>query len=190
MVLAYTLSWSCWLPLVPTDSVVRRGLGWALGPPDLGLALTFLLALVVNGFGEVTGWRGYLADGLLDRRSLLRRAGPVAVVWAGWHLPLFVVLDSFRGLGFAVVGWMVGLYAGSIEPTWLYVASGRSILVVAPWHTADNFTSATSAMNGLPAAVVVVILLENGPWARALGPSRSRTGPQTMEAWSRDGTGS
>jgi membrane protease YdiL (CAAX protease family) len=223
--LTYLVSWSCWLPLVVTGSIVRQGDGWPtdlpglLGPsvaalvtlsltggrpavsewlrrlvriaapawcyffiagtfalgltaalarsgpldghglaaytgaPDLGLVLTFLLALVVNGFGEEGGWRGYLVDRLLPRHGLLRTAGLVAVVWAGWHLPLFLILDSFRGLGFAVVGWAIGLYAGSIVLTWLYAVSGRSVLVVALWHTTYNFTSATSAMNGLPAAV-------------------------------------
>jgi CAAX protease family protein len=245
VVLAYAFSWTCWLPLVVSGSIVHQGDGWPtdlpglLGPalaaaitlalvggrsaladwgrrmvryrvpawcwafivltlalgfgtelartgrlipsgtsaytgaPDLGLALTFLLALVVNGFGEEAGWRGYLADGMLDRHSLLRTASLVALTWAGWHLPLFWVLDSFRGLGFAVVGWVIGLYAGSVVLTWLYAASGRSILVVASWHTAYNFTSATSAMSGLPAAVtstavmvvaavVVVALLREG----------------------------
>jgi uncharacterized protein len=225
VVLTYAFSWSCWLPLVVSGSVVHRGDGWPtdlpglMGPslaalvtlaltggrsavvdwagrmvrlrvptwcyllvaatfalglasalvrsgpldvsglaaytgsPNLGFVLTFLLVLVVNGFGEESGWRGYLVDRLLPAHGLLRTAGLVAVVWAGWHLPLFLVVDSFRGLGYAVVGWVIGLYAGSVLLTWLYAASGRSIVVVALWHTTYNFTSGTSAMTGLPAAV-------------------------------------
>jgi membrane protease YdiL (CAAX protease family) len=225
VVLAYAISWSCWLPLVASGSTVRQGVGWPTdlfglagpavaagvtlaftggrpalaawgrrmgrvrlpawcwvfvagtlalglavetgrtgellpsgisaytGAADLGPVLTFLLVLVVNGYGEEAGWRGYLADGLLERHGLLRTASLVAVVWAGWHLPLFWVVDSFRGLGFAVAGWLIGLYAGSIVLTWLYAAGGRSIFLVALWHTTFNVTSATSAMNGLPAAV-------------------------------------
>ena len=156
---------------------------------------------MVNGFGEEAGWRGYLADGLLDRHGLLRTASLVALVWAGWHLPLFLVLDSFRGLGFEVVGWVIGLYAGLIVLTWLYAASGRSILVVALWHTAYTFTSATAAMSGLPAAVtstavmvvaavVVVVLVRKNNAEQALGPSRSAAEPRTLVSWSRDDTGS
>jgi membrane protease YdiL (CAAX protease family) len=139
--------------LVRNGSLDLHALGAYTGAPDLGLVLTFLLALVVNGLGEEAGWRGYLVDRLLPRHGLLRTAGLVALVWAGWHLPLFLVLASFRGLGFAVIGWAIGLYAGSVVLTWLYATSGRSILVVALWHTTYNFTSATTAMNGLPAAV-------------------------------------
>jgi membrane protease YdiL (CAAX protease family) len=225
IVLAYAVSWACWLPLVLNGSIVRQGDGWPtdlpglVGPataalvtlsltggraavtdwlrrighwavpawcylfvagtlllglgaalvragsvdlhglaaytgvPDLGFVLTFLLVLVVNGVGEEAGWRGYLVDRLLPTHGLVRTAGLVAVVWAGWHLPLFLVIDSFRGLGFAVIGWAIGLYAGSLVLTWLYAAGGRSILLVALWHTTYNFTSATAAMSGLPAAV-------------------------------------
>ncbi len=198
---ALTLALGFGAELARTGTFVPTGLSAYTGAPDLGLPLTFLLALVVNGFGEEAGWRGYLADGLLDRHSLLRTASIVAVVWAGWHLPLFWVIDSFRGLGFAVVGWVIGLYAGSIVLTWLYVASGRSILVVALWHTAYNFTSATAAMNGLPAAVtstavmvvaavVVVVLLRKRPEDGALGPSRRPAGGWRLGSWAGHGAGS
>lgn len=231
VVLAYAFSWSCWLPLVLTGSVVHRGDAWPtdlpglMGPavaaaitlaltggrpavsawvsrmgrvrvplwgygfvavvlllglaaavvehgtpapaglsaytgaPDLGLVLTFALVLVVNGFGEEAGWRGYLADHLLDRHGLVRTATYVAVVWAGWHLPLFLVVDSFRGLGIGVVGWLVGLYAGSLVLTWLYARCGRSIFLLALWHTSYNFTSATSAMSGIPAAITSSLVI-------------------------------
>ena len=48
---------------------------------------------------------------------------------------------------------MVGLLAGSVVLTRLYVGSGRSVLLVALWHTAFNFTSATTATQGLSAAI-------------------------------------
>ncbi|MGA8248333.1 MAG: CPBP family intramembrane glutamic endopeptidase, partial [Nocardioides sp.] len=153
LLVALTLGLGFGAELARSGRVLPAGVSAYTGAPDLGLALTFLLVLVVNGLGEEAGWRGFLVDRLLERHGLLRTASFVALVWAGWHLPLFLVVDSFRGLRFAVLGWMIGLYAGSIVLTWLYAAGGRSILLVALWHTAYNFTSATSAMNGLPAAV-------------------------------------
>ena len=129
------------------------------GAPDAGFVLTFLLIAVVNGLGEEAGWRGYLADRLLPRHGLLRTATYVAAAWAVWHWPLFLVVDSFRGLGVAVVGWLLGLYAGSIVLTWLYAAGGRSVLLVALWHTAYNFTSATAVTDGLPAALTSTVVM-------------------------------
>jgi len=223
LVLAFTLSWTAWLPLVVNGAHVRQADGWPThlpglvgpaaaalitlaladgragvdrwlrgiaawrvptwcyllvaatlavgllcalvqngnlagvsaysGTPDLGFLLTFVLVLVVNGVGEEAGWRGFLVDRLLARHGLVRTAASVAVAWALWHLPLFLFLDSFRGLGVALVGWVVGLFCGSVVLTWLYASSGRSILLVALWHTAYNFTSGTAATGGLPAAV-------------------------------------
>ena len=37
--------------------------------------------------------------------------------------------------------------------TWIYAGTGRSIFVVALWHTSFNFASGTTLMDGLPAAV-------------------------------------
>jgi membrane protease YdiL (CAAX protease family) len=153
------------------------------GAPDLGFGLTFLLVLAVNGFGEEAGWRGYLADRLLPRHGLLRTATYVTVPWALWHAPLFLVIESFRSLGLAVVGWAIGLYAGSIVLTWLYAVSGRSILLVAVWHTAYNLTSATTAAGGVPAALtttvvmvaaVAIVVVERRHRAEDATPGRTR----------------
>jgi uncharacterized protein len=141
------------IALVGSGGTVGDGWSAYTGASDLGLPATFVLVLVVNGFGEETGWRGFLADGLIPRHGLLRTAGLVAVVWAGWHLPLFLVVDSFRGLGIAVVGWLGGLAAGSLVLTWLYVGGRHSVLLVAVWHTVFNFGSGTARMSGAPAAV-------------------------------------
>ncbi|MCA1379151.1 CPBP family intramembrane glutamic endopeptidase, partial [Bradyrhizobium sp. IC4060] len=60
--------------------VVAVGLG--------GVVPLLLVLWLTDGLGEETGWRGYTLP------RLLHRAGPVvascllAVVWAGWHLPL------------------------------------------------------------------------------------------------------
>ena len=146
-------------------AVVEHGSPWPSGmssyngAPDLGLLLTFALVLLVNGFGEEAGWRGYLVDHLVDEHGLVRTATYVAVVWAGWHLPLFLVVDSFRGVGSGILAWLVGLYAGSLVLTWLYVRCGRSIFLVALWHTSYNFTSGTTAMAGIPAAVTSTLVL-------------------------------
>lgn len=133
----------------------RIGNGWSsyTGAPDLGMVATFLLVFLVNGFGEETGWRGYLVHHLSRERDLRHTALLVGIVWAGWHLPLFLVVESFRGLGIAMVGWFIGLLAGSVLLTWLYLRSRSSILLVALWHTTFNFMSGTSRMSGAPAAV-------------------------------------
>jgi membrane protease YdiL (CAAX protease family) len=148
------------------------------GSPDLGLVLTFLLVLVVNGFGEETGWRGFLAERLLRRQGVLTTGLVVAVAWGGWHLPLFFLVSSFQGLGVAVVGWAVGLVCGSVVLTWMYAGASRSVFVVALWHTCFNFASGTALTDGLPAAVVstAVMLLAAVIVCWSLVASRSAAG--------------
>lgn len=80
------------------------------------------------------------------------------------HLPYF-------GVG-GTIGWAVGIGFGSVFLTWLYDSADRSILVVALWHTAYNFATATKASSGAAAAIAtsaviiasVVILRRSSTW--------------------------
>lgn len=113
---------------------------------SIGPVATLTLVLAVNGFGEELGWRGFLADELLKKYSLIKTSLFVFAVWAPWHIPLFWVVESFRDFGVGgIIGWLFGILAGSILLVWLYRESKSSILLVAIWHTAFNFTSATDA---------------------------------------------
>ena len=66
----------------------------------------------------------------------------------------------------------IGIGFGSVFLTWLYASAGHSVLVVAVWHTAYNFTTATEASAGVAAAVAstavilasVVILSRPSSW--------------------------
>jgi len=138
--------------------------------PGLVIILT---ALVVNGFGEEIGWRGFLADGLLPRHGVVRTGLMVAPVWAAWHLPMFWIVANLAGLGAGgAIGWMLGLTAGSVFLTWMYHGTGRSIALVALWHTCFNFVTATTAGNGAPAApastlvMVAAVVVAGRGWHR------------------------
>jgi membrane protease YdiL (CAAX protease family) len=156
---------------IVTGSSARDVLTYS-GAPSMGIAVVGYV-LVVNGFGEEVGWRGFLADRLLRDHSRGRTALIVWAVWAPWHLPLFWVVANFRNFGVGgTIGWVVGIGFGSVFLTWLYQAASSSILVVALWHTAYNFATATEASSGLPAAVTstvvivasVVILRDRSTW--------------------------
>ncbi|MEP9394082.1 MULTISPECIES: CPBP family intramembrane glutamic endopeptidase [Gordonia] len=124
------------------------------------VVVMLIYVVVVNGLGEETGWRGYLAEGLLGRFGITTTGLIVALPWALWHLPMFWVVRSFRDFGVAgTVGWLVGLTAGSIVLAWIYARSGHSVLIVALWHTAFNLTSATDAAAGLPAALSSTLVM-------------------------------
>ncbi len=122
--------------------------------PPLGYGALFLWILTF-GIGEETGWRGYALPRLQQGRSALSATAILAPLWAGWHLPqFFYALDP--GI---VVGWAIGLFAGAIVFTWLFNSTGGSVLMVAIWHGAFNFFSASPAGEGVLAAVVSTIVM-------------------------------
>jgi membrane protease YdiL (CAAX protease family) len=123
------------------------------GFPTWGPLLVLALLLVVNGVGEETGWRGFLQPAL--QRILPPRPAilAVAVIWAGWHAPLFAILTTYRGFTpLTLVGFGIGLTCGAVVLGWLYNRTG-SILAAAVWHAAYNVTAATDAAHGMIAAV-------------------------------------
>jgi uncharacterized protein len=70
--------------------------------------------MLVGVFGEEAGWRGYALPRLQQRLGPLRATLVLATLWALWHTPLFLLLDSYRGFGvFTAVGFLIGLTAGA-----------------------------------------------------------------------------
>jgi membrane protease YdiL (CAAX protease family) len=125
------------------------------GVPHVGPLGVWFILTVWNGFGEEGGWRGFALPHLQQTRSPLGAALLLGVVWAGWHLPLFFVIDTYRAFGPAILpGFVLGIVSGSIVLAWLYNRSGGSVLAVALWHGSYNFFSGTLAVRGLVAAVV------------------------------------
>jgi membrane protease YdiL (CAAX protease family) len=64
------------------------------GFPTWGPVGVLALLVVLNGFGEEVGWRGYLQPTLQRRLRPVPAMLIVAVIWAGWHArssPLSVV---------------------------------------------------------------------------------------------------
>ena len=55
-------------------------------PRDWPLAAVVAAVLVINGFGEETGWRGFLTEHLLPTQGRMRATLWVALLWSFWHL--------------------------------------------------------------------------------------------------------
>jgi membrane protease YdiL (CAAX protease family) len=149
------------------------GLGM-IGP--LGVVV---VALVVNGFGEETGWRGFAVERLLPDHGLPWTALVVGLGWAGWHIPQFLVVESFRSLGPVLIGWFVGVLTGSVVMTYLYREGRHSILLVAAWHTAFNLVSATEATGALVGTTASILVIFWALWI--VRHERARRGPASVD---------
>lgn len=130
------------------------------GLPAYGVLATFLFVLVLNGFGEETGWRGYLQDRLQRRFKPLPATLIVAVIWAVWHTPFFLILSTYSGFNaMTLVMFPLGLASGAVVLTWLYNHTGRNILAVALWHTLYNMAVATAGATDLIQGVVTAVVM-------------------------------
>jgi uncharacterized protein len=97
-----------------------------------------LVAVVVIGLAEETGWRGFALPRLQERRGPLVGTAVLAMVWALWHLPN-LLFGGWTGASYAL--WLVGTLAVAFVYTWLFNNTGGSILLVALLHAAINMSS-------------------------------------------------
>jgi membrane protease YdiL (CAAX protease family) len=122
------------------------------GLPDLPWPAMAALLLVLNGYGEEGGWRGFAWPRLRAYLGLRDAALLLTAGWALWHAPLLFLDSGLTDLPLLVLpGWLIGLASGAVVLGWLYERSG-SVLVVALAHTALNLVSGTRGGEGLVAA--------------------------------------
>jgi uncharacterized protein len=91
-----------------------------------------LLGFLINPFGgawEELGWRGYALPYLQAGRSALSASLILGVLWAAWHLPMFITglihwPDALAVLGMSVVfSWLFNHTKGSVLIAFLFHAA-------------------------------------------------------------------
>jgi uncharacterized protein len=122
-------------------------MGMVPGLPVTSVLVVWLYAVVVNGLGEETGWRGFLQPHLQRSFRPLTAVLLVSVVWTAWQLLLLPVLTSFEvisGPAVLPVFWF-GLAALSVVLAWVHNRSGGSVLIAALWHGTYNLAAGAAA---------------------------------------------
>jgi len=97
---------------------------------------------------EELGWRGFALDQLQRTRTALVSGLLLGVVWAAWHLPLFLIegTNQHDAVGFLTTEFwlfMIGVVALSVAFTWIHNGTGGSILASILLHSWTNFTLQT-----------------------------------------------
>jgi membrane protease YdiL (CAAX protease family) len=94
----------------------------------LGQLGSFLPLLILGPLSEEIGWRGYALERPQTRWNALTSSLIIGLVWALWHLPLFMMEGtSQHELGLPFIGFLVGFVANSILYTWLYNNTKQSL---------------------------------------------------------------
>jgi membrane protease YdiL (CAAX protease family) len=87
--------------------------------------------------GEEIGWRGFMLERLADRFGFARASLMVGVIWAAWHLPMFLIPGGdMVGQSFPV--FVLAVTALSVAMAWLYSRTGGSLLLAMIMHAAIN----------------------------------------------------
>jgi len=104
---------------------------------------TLFFWLVFGPLPEEPGWRGYALEGLQERRGPIASSVVIGLVWALWHVPLFLIQDSWQAveIGFFTQRfwlYMLNIMLDSFVYTWIYNRTDRSILAGVLFHFSVN----------------------------------------------------
>lgn len=183
------------IPILISSIAIAIGmaLNWtAFDELDFSQSWLLLPLLIINsiftgGVSEEVGWRGYILPKLQRNLSAFTASILLGGIWAGWHLPLFLIpgttqvdwpLSWFLAMGFAL----------SILFTWVYNSTEGSVLLIALFHGSVNtFISAVwlflgtidpnfaRIISGSFITVSILVLVVNG--AKTLSNSTRWTEP-------------
>ena len=107
-------------------------------PAGMSLLTYLILALITGATGEELGWRGFLLPRLQERFTGLIASLIVGVIWALWHLPLWLL----PGYGWdSVPYWAFALATISFSVIYTFVVNKTdgSLLMASIIHLMTNF---------------------------------------------------
>lgn len=106
------------------------------------IALPFALigtTIFAGPLSEEPGWRGVALPRMMNRLGLIGTSLVIGLIWAAWHLPLFI---SDPGNQREPIPFSLAVMSTSVVLTWVYLASGRSLLLAILLHGMFNSIAA------------------------------------------------
>lgn len=144
--------WLLALALTPATTVAvllwAGAVGARVAPaiPVSGLVGTFLLDSWMFLLSEEPAWRGFALPRMERRMPPLAASAALGVVWALWHVPLFLMTGSFQA-SLPFVAFALSTVATSVTLGWVFHGARGSVLVAALFHAAtDTAIAGTGVM--------------------------------------------
>lgn len=103
------------------------------------IIVAFVYVLFLSVLGEEIGWRGFALPRLQEYYNALTSSIILGVIWALWHLPLFLMKGNFHE-SIPITLFVIQGIAVSIIYTWMYNNTKGSLLLAHLFHAASNVT--------------------------------------------------
>jgi membrane protease YdiL (CAAX protease family) len=128
--------------------------------PQLPLLAYWAASILLYGWGEETGWRGFALPRMQKGRSAFFATFILSIFWALWHLPLFWFSDGYMKMGLGgALGWYFSILLGAVLFTWLYNSTQGSILIAAVFHGTADIVFNTPSPGDLATVIGVLMTL-------------------------------
>ena len=140
------------------------------GQPPIGpVLLTSTAELMVNiiflalaTLGEEIGWRGVALPSLQSQMSAIKASLILGFLWAAWHIPFWLLLDTFDQFGWAYLALnFIFILLGTFYITWFFNHSRYSLLLPVAFHLSFNIlNTALFPVTTSPEAFAMFIAIE------------------------------
>ncbi len=97
--------------------------------------LSLLENLIMGPLSEEAGWRGYALPRLETRMSALKSSLVLGIIWACWHLPLYLIEPRMPFYIYIVIVIVLAILF-----TWAYNNTGGSLIIPIIFHFSFNAT--------------------------------------------------
>lgn len=135
-------------------------------------AASAIVVAVFISLGEEIGWRGYALPRLASRYGKVVGSALLGVIWALWHIPMFLGVDVPIHTFPLMLAYFVG---ASVVFSWLYFRTGGSLLVVVLAHVGAHLNNSHQTLPqdstpltlhaiGWTIAAVAVLLADRKTW--------------------------
>lgn len=154
------------IPLFFTDSETLVALAFGADirfeptAPLILYLVNFLVVLFLAGGLEEFGWRGFTQVRLQERHSALAVAIIIGILWASWHLPLFLFYELTAYDPATLQSYYLTTILWAIVLAWLYNSTNGGLLVVIIAHAAGNLPPFLTVTSETPELVVTLPITE------------------------------
>ena len=136
----------------------------SISPVAPGPAAAFIincLFLLLATLGEEIGWHGVALPNLQRQRSALASSIILGLVWAAWHIPFWLLLDTYDQFGLAYLALnFLFVMPLTFYTTWFFNHTRSSLLLPVAFHVTFNIvnTALLPVTTNIGAFMVLIIL--------------------------------